>query len=82
MLWLRCSEEDSASYNSTGVGFLFGKHSLTSLAATGQIKPSRTFKWVWSSNYRVVLLCVLRRSRSSQMWRLCRVSEGLSVDYG
>jgi hypothetical protein len=37
---------------------------------------------VWGDNEGVIFLCALRRSRSSHVWRLCRVSEGLSLDYG
>ncbi|GAB2274850.1 hypothetical protein Dimus_009622 [Dionaea muscipula] len=64
------------------LGFPFGTDSPTSLAAAVQSKPSRTSKWARAANDWVVLLCVWRRSRSSNIWRLCRVSEGLSVDYG
>lgn len=52
------------------------------LAATARLKSSPTFVRVWGSNERAILLCVLRRSRSSYAWRLCRVSEGLFLDYG
>lgn len=57
------------------------KFSFT-LAAATKSNSSRTSKRVWGDNERVILLCVLRRSRSSHVWRLCRVSEGLSLDYG
>lgn len=52
------------------------------LAATARLKSSPPFVRVWGSNERAILLCVLRRSRSSYAWRLCRVSEGLFLDYG
>ncbi|KAG5596973.1 hypothetical protein H5410_038205 [Solanum commersonii] len=53
-----------------------------SLAAIKTSCFSRTSKWVWGKNERVILLCVLRGSRSSHIWRLCRVSAGLTLDYG
>ncbi|KAF1885186.1 hypothetical protein Lal_00029075 [Lupinus albus] len=53
------------------------------LAALTNSNYSRTSRRVWGDNEAgVILLCVLQRSRSSDIWRLCRVSVGLSLDYG
>ncbi|KAG7011939.1 hypothetical protein SDJN02_26847, partial [Cucurbita argyrosperma subsp. argyrosperma] len=59
---------------------LVGKKILFTLAAATSSNSSRTFKWVWDNG--VISLGVLRKSRSSYIWRLCRVLEGLSLDYG
>lgn len=63
-----------------GSGSLVGKKTLFTLAAAISLNPSRTFKWVWDNG--VISLGVLRKSRSSHIWRLCRVLEGRSLDYG
>lgn len=52
------------------------------LAAITKSNYSRTSKRVWGDEEGVIWLCVLRRSKSSDIWRLCRVSVGLSLDYG
>lgn len=52
------------------------------LAAVTRSNSSRTLKRVWGSSTGVILVCVLAKSRSSHIWRLCRASEGLSLDYG
>ncbi|KAH1248051.1 hypothetical protein GmHk_06G017817 [Glycine max] len=52
------------------------------LAAITNSNYSRTSRRVWGDKEGVIWLCVLRRSKSSDIWRLCRVSVGLSLDYG
>lgn len=52
------------------------------LAAITQSNYSRTSKKVWGDEGGVISLFVLRRTKASDIWRLCRVSVGLSVDYG
>ncbi|RZB75244.1 Protein phosphatase 1 regulatory subunit pprA isoform F, partial [Glycine soja] len=52
------------------------------LAAITKSNYSRTSRRVWGDEEGVIWLCVLRRSKSSDIWRLCRVSVGLSLDYG
>ncbi|MED6164456.1 hypothetical protein PIB30_090271 [Stylosanthes scabra] len=52
------------------------------LAAPIKYKYSRTSRRVWGDEEKVISLCVLQRSRSSDIWRLCRVSVGLTLDYG
>lgn len=52
------------------------------LAAITKSNYSRTSRRVWGDKEGVIWLCVLRRSKSSDIWRLCRVSVGLSLDYG
>uniref|UniRef100_A0A0A0K3N3 Secreted protein n=1 Tax=Cucumis sativus TaxID=3659 RepID=A0A0A0K3N3_CUCSA len=63
-----------------GLVSLVVKKTPFTLAAATSSKSSRTFKWVWDNG--VISLGVLRKSRSSHIWRLCRVLEGLSLDYG
>lgn len=72
----------SVCYTCLGFSFPACERFSITLAAATHSKLSRTTKRVWGTNDLVILLCVLRRSRSSHIWRLCRISEGLSVDYG
>lgn len=64
-----------------GSGSPSGQKTLFTLAAATSSNSSRTSKWVWDNGV-IISLGVLRKSRSSHIWRLCRVLEGLSLDYG
>ncbi|KAK7257495.1 hypothetical protein RIF29_31515 [Crotalaria pallida] len=70
------------SYAYLSLGSASQKRISFTLAAITNSKYSRTSRRVWGDADGVILLCVLRRSRSSDVWRLCRVSVGLSLDYG
>ncbi|KAI4322596.1 hypothetical protein L6164_022273 [Bauhinia variegata] len=69
------------SYAYFSLGSTCWKRISFTLAALTQSNCSRTSRRVWDDEG-VILLCALRRSRSSDIWRLCRVSVGLSLDYG
>ncbi|KAK1437918.1 hypothetical protein QVD17_03718 [Tagetes erecta] len=76
-------KEAFVSYACQKLGSNRTRKSCFSLAATKNINCTRTTKSVVGDNNEgVILLCVLRRSRSSHIWRLRRVSVGLSLDYG
>jgi hypothetical protein len=73
----------SFSFACLGLGSPSWQRFSFTLAAATKSNSSRTSKRVWgSSTEEVILVCVLKKSRSSHIWRLCRISEGLSVDYG
>ncbi|GMH12599.1 hypothetical protein Nepgr_014440 [Nepenthes gracilis] len=67
--------QDTVCWTYQGLGFLCWQGFSITLAAVTQLNPSRTSKWVWGTNDWLILLRVLRRSRSSHVWRLCRASE-------
>ncbi|KAI3728806.1 hypothetical protein L6452_17450 [Arctium lappa] len=76
-------KEAIVSYACQKLGSNRTQRTCFSLAATTNLNRSRTPRQVWGNrNEGVILLCVLRRSRSSHIWRLRRVSVGLSFDYG
>ncbi|KAI3698779.1 hypothetical protein L2E82_42601 [Cichorium intybus] len=77
-------KEAFVSYACQKLGSNRTQRSRFSLAATTNSNRSRTTTQVWGDNNNegVIPLCVLRRSRSSHIWRLRRVSVGLSLDYG
>lgn len=71
------------SYAYLGLGSPSWQRFSFTLAAVANSNSSRTSRRVWgSSTGGLILVCVLKKSRSSHIWRLCRVSEGLSLDYG
>jgi hypothetical protein len=75
--------QGSVSYACFGLGSPSWQRFSFTLAAAIKSNSSRTSKRVWgSSTEGATLVCFLRKSRSSHIWRLCRISEGLSFDYG
>ncbi|KAK7342176.1 hypothetical protein VNO80_25119 [Phaseolus coccineus] len=75
-------KEDCISYAYLSLDCAGWKGISFTLAAITKSNYSRTSRRVWGDEEGVIWLCVLRRSKSSDIWRLCRVSVGLSLDYG
>ncbi|KAK7312755.1 hypothetical protein VNO77_36856 [Canavalia gladiata] len=81
-LFLHSFIRDCISYAYLSLDSAGWKRIYFTLAALTKSKYSRTSRRVWDDEEGVIWLCVLRRSKSSDIWRLCRVSVGLFLDYG